>query len=89
MPRASLLAYPDGEGIVDTMALVGDTLYIADTDAIVSVPYEENATRFVSIPKTVTALPAGTINHHWTKTLLARALTEGICMRRSAPTAAD
>jgi glucose/arabinose dehydrogenase len=55
------------------MALVGDILYIADTDAVVRVPYRSGETEIHSVPETVAALPAGTINHHWTKSLVASA----------------
>ena len=55
------------------MALVGDRLYVANSDAIVSFPYNEGDVR-IDAPATVLApLPAGTINHHWTKSLVASA----------------
>ncbi len=53
------------------MALVGDGFYIADTDALLKVPYKEGDTEIGAMPVQVTALPGGTINHHWTKSLLA------------------
>lgn len=50
--------------------LVGNTLYVANADSLVTYPYTPGATR-ISDPGTVlTELPAG-INHHWTKALLA------------------
>jgi hypothetical protein len=55
------------------MALVGDALYIADTDALVRVAYRTGDTEIRATPERVTALPAGTINHHWTKSLVASA----------------
>jgi glucose/arabinose dehydrogenase len=55
------------------MALIGDTLYIADTDAVVRVPYRTGETEILATPERVAALPAGTINHHWTKSLVASA----------------
>lgn len=55
------------------MALVGDTLYIADTDAVVRVPYGTGETEIHAVPERVAALPAGNINHHWTKSLVASA----------------
>ncbi len=55
------------------MALVGDRLYVANSDAIVSFPYKAGDVR-IDAPATVLApLPAGTINHHWTKSLVASA----------------
>jgi glucose/arabinose dehydrogenase len=53
------------------MALVGDTLYLANTDAIVKVPYANGQTQIASTPVHVTDLPAGPLNHHWTKNLIA------------------
>jgi len=50
--------------------LIGNTLYVANTDAIVTFPYVPGATH-IDVPATeFTDLPA-TINHHWTKSLLA------------------
>jgi glucose/arabinose dehydrogenase len=53
------------------MALVGDTFYVADSDAVLAFPYRSGDTELRSAPTKLTALPAGTINHHWTKSLLA------------------
>ncbi len=53
------------------MALVGDTLYVANTDAIVRFPYKEGATQITDAPVKVADLPGGPINHHWTKNILA------------------
>lgn len=74
----------DGDGVAETrsvfkdglnspfgMALVGSTLYIANTDAVVRLPYSAGDTRSDAEPVEVADLPAGTINHHWTKGLVA------------------
>jgi glucose/arabinose dehydrogenase len=53
------------------MALIGDKLYVADSDALLSFPYHEGDTEIRAAPVKVTDLPAGTINHHWTKSLIA------------------
>jgi glucose/arabinose dehydrogenase len=53
------------------MALVGNTFYVANSDAVLSFPYRSGDTELKSAPAKLTALPAGTINHHWTKSLLA------------------
>jgi glucose/arabinose dehydrogenase len=53
------------------MALIGNTLYVADSDAILTFPYRPGDTELRSAPTQLTSLPAGTINHHWTKSLLA------------------
>jgi len=53
--------------------LVGDTLYVANSNGVVRVPYTTGATRACGDPVLLTALPAGTINHHWTKNIVASA----------------
>jgi glucose/arabinose dehydrogenase len=55
------------------MALVGDTFYIANSDALVRVPYHAGQTEITATPVKVLDLPGGPINHHWTKTLVASA----------------
>ncbi|MFL5620432.1 MAG: PQQ-dependent sugar dehydrogenase [Gemmatimonadaceae bacterium] len=82
--RITLLRDADGDGVAETrsvllsgltspfgMALVGDALLVANTDALVRVPYARGDTRITATPTRVTALPAGTINHHWTKNVIA------------------
>ena len=53
------------------MALIGDDLYVADTDAIVKFKYTPGATAITTPGTKVVDLPAGTINHHWTKNIIA------------------
>jgi glucose/arabinose dehydrogenase len=53
------------------MALVGDRIYVADTDALLSFPYHTGQTEIRDAPTKVTDLPGGLINHHWTKSLIA------------------
>lgn len=82
--RITLLRDADGNGVVETrtvfleglnspfgMALVGDEFYVANTDAVVRFPYEEGQTRITAPAETVVDLPAGPINRHWTKSLIA------------------
>ena len=82
--RITLLRDVDGDGVAEVrtafienlnspfgMALVGDTLYVANADAIVSFPYTAGVTRITAAPRTVAALPGGLRNHHWTKSLVA------------------
>ncbi|MHC9086630.1 PQQ-dependent sugar dehydrogenase [Luteimonas sp. RIT-PG2_3] len=81
--RITLLRDGDGDGIAEQrhvfmsglsspfgMALVGDTLYVANADALVKVPYAAGATSITATPEKVADLPAGR-NHHWTKALVA------------------
>src|SRR6204780_1939180 len=53
------------------VALVGQDLYVADTDAIVRYPYREGQTSITAEGTRLTDLPGGPIDHHWTKSLLA------------------
>ena len=53
------------------VALVGNDLYVADTDALLRFPYKEGATSIDAPGTKVTDLPAGPIDHHWTKSLVA------------------
>jgi glucose/arabinose dehydrogenase len=53
------------------MVLVGDQLYVANTDALVRFPYEDGTTRITAPPIKVTDLPGGPLNHHWTKNVVA------------------
>jgi glucose/arabinose dehydrogenase len=53
------------------VALVGEDLYVANTDGIVKYPYKEGATKITAEGTTLTELPGGPIDHHWTKSLVA------------------
>src|SRR6195952_1915581 len=83
--RITLLRDADGDGIAETksvfleklnspfgMVLVGEDFYVADTDAILKFPYHEGDTKITAPGTKLADLPAGTINHHWTKKLTAR-----------------
>ncbi len=82
--RITLLRDADGDGTAEFrtlfidhlhspfgIALVGDELYVAATDAILRFPYRAGDTSITAAPQTLTELPAGPINHHWTKSLVA------------------
>jgi glucose/arabinose dehydrogenase len=53
------------------VALVGNDLYVADTDAILHFPYTPGETSITAPGTVLTPLPGGPIDHHWTKSLLA------------------
>jgi glucose/arabinose dehydrogenase len=82
--RITLLRDRDGDGTLEDrsvfleglhspfgMALIGDQLYVANTDALVRFPYKQGATRIDAAGEKVVDLPAGPINHHWTKNVIA------------------
>jgi glucose/arabinose dehydrogenase len=55
------------------MALIGNHFYVADTDAVLRFDYLSGETHLSGTGTKVLDLPAGRINHHWTKNLIASA----------------
>jgi glucose/arabinose dehydrogenase len=53
------------------VALVGNDLYVANTDAIMRYPYNPGDTKITAPGTELTPLPGGPIDHHWTKSLVA------------------
>jgi len=53
------------------MVLVGNDLYVADTDEVLRFPYQTGETSITTPSVTLTELPGGPIDHHWTKSLTA------------------
>ena len=53
------------------VALVGEDLYVANTDGIVKYPYKDGDTKITAEGTMLTELPGGPIDHHWTKSLVA------------------
>jgi glucose/arabinose dehydrogenase len=84
--RITLLRDTQGTGVADLrtvlldglhspfgMALVGDSLFVADTDAVLRFPYTRGDTHIQAAGSQLAALPGGPINHHWTKNVIASA----------------
>ena len=82
--RITLLRDADGDGVTETrsvfleglnspfgMALVGDDFYVANTDAIMKFPYHAGDIKITAPGVKLVDLPAGALNHHWTKDLIA------------------
>ncbi|WP_460147172.1 PQQ-dependent sugar dehydrogenase [Pseudomonas sp. S2_A02] len=82
--RITLLRDKDHDGVAETrtvflenlnspfgMTLVGNDLYVADTDRLLRFHYENGETAIKSQPIKVVDLPGGTLNHHWTKNVIA------------------
>ncbi len=82
--RITLLRDADGDGTAETkatflsglnspfgMALVGDNLYVANTDAVLRFPYREGDTSIAAQGTKVAELPAGSYNYHWTRNIIA------------------
>ena len=82
--RITLLRDADGDGVAETktvflqglnspfgMALIGSNFYVANTDAILRYAYTDGATEITTPGIKIADLPAGPLNHHWTKSLIA------------------
>ena len=82
--RITLLRDADGDGVAEFrsafvtgmtspfgMVLLGETLYVANTDALVRMPYRAGQSEIRTEYQVVAALPAGDNNRHWTKSLVA------------------
>jgi len=82
--RITLLRDTNGDGVADQrfalltglnspfgMSQVGDQLYVADTDALLRFPFNVGDTKVTAKPYKLVDLPAGRINHHWTKNVIA------------------
>jgi glucose/arabinose dehydrogenase len=82
--RITLLRDADGDGKAETksvflsglnspygMALIGDTLYVANTDSLMAFRYQAGATRITAKGRKILNLPAQAPNYHWTKSLTA------------------
>jgi glucose/arabinose dehydrogenase len=82
--RITLLRDADKDGVAETktvfieglnspfgMALVGKDFYVANSDAVMKFNYSADETHITQAGVKVVDLPAGLINHHWTKNLIA------------------
>ena len=80
--RITLLRDTNGDGVADQrsalleglnspfgMALVGDWLYVANTDALVRFPYHAGDTRITARPEKIVSLPGG--GNHWARNVIA------------------
>ncbi|WOK35555.1 sorbosone dehydrogenase family protein [Sphingomonas sp. C3-2] len=79
--RITLLRDSNGDGVADQrsvflqglnspfgMALIGETLYVANTDAVLAFPYKEGETSIAAKGTKIVDLPGG--YNHWTRNLL-------------------
>jgi glucose/arabinose dehydrogenase len=82
--RITLLRDADGDGAPELrsvfldglrspfgMAAVGDHFYVANTDAVLKFPYVRGASRITGPGTKIVDLPAGALNRHWTRNLIA------------------
>lgn len=81
--RLTLLRDADRDGVAEQrfvlreglnqpfgMQYVGGRLYVANTDGVVSFPFQPGQTTITAMSKPLIALPAGGYNNHWTRNLL-------------------
>lgn len=82
--RIILLRDANGDGVAETrsvflsglnspfgMALIGNDFYVGNTDAVMRFPYEPGATEITAPGEKVAELPAGPVNIHWVKNIVA------------------
>ena len=82
--RITLLRDADHDGVAETrtvflenlnspfgMTLVGNDLYVADSDKLLRFPYQAGETAIKGAGTKVVDLPGGPLNHHWTKNVIA------------------
>ncbi|MGO4523578.1 sorbosone dehydrogenase family protein [Microvirga sp. 2MCAF35] len=82
--RITLLRDANGDGVPEMktvfidhlnspygVALVGEDLYVANTDAIMRYHYTQGQTQITEPGTKLCDLPGGPIDHHWTKALTA------------------
>jgi glucose/arabinose dehydrogenase len=79
--RITLLRDTNGDGVADQrsalleglnsptgMAVIGDWLYVANTDAVVRYPFKPGETRITAKPEKITTLSGG--GNHWARNIL-------------------
>lgn len=84
--RITLLRDSDRDGRAETrevfltnlnqplgIALIDNTLYVANTDGLMRFPYKEGQTRIEDAGTLVLELPAGGYNNHWTRNIVVSA----------------
>ena len=82
--RITLLRDADGDGVAEFrsvllsglrspfgMALVGNTLYVANTDALMAFPFSVGETRITAKGEKVMDLPHNLPNNHWARNVIA------------------
>ncbi|MBC7903069.1 MAG: sorbosone dehydrogenase family protein [Gemmatimonadaceae bacterium] len=84
--RISLIRDADKDGIAETkeifltnlaqplgMLLLNNWLYVANTSSVYRVPYKTGDTKITTPGTKIMDLPAGKVNQHWTRNLIANA----------------
>lgn len=69
--RTSFLTKKEGLNQPFGMLVLGNWLYVANTDGILRFPYSPGQTKITVPGEKIAALPAGKINQHWTRNIIA------------------
>jgi glucose/arabinose dehydrogenase len=82
--RITLLRDTDGDGVADMrsvlltglnspfgMALIGERLFVANTDMLLAFPYKTGDTKITAAGTKIMELPAQAPNNHWARNLIA------------------
>lgn len=69
--RETLLTKEEGLNQPFGMLVIDEWLYVANTDAVLRFPYNAGQTKITTIGEKIATLPAGEINRHWTRNLIA------------------
>jgi glucose/arabinose dehydrogenase len=71
--RSTLLSAANGLNSPYGMAVIGDILYVANTNALIAFPFKLGDTRIAAKAEKIIALPANLPNNHWTRNVVAAA----------------
>lgn len=71
--RETLLTKKEGLNQPFGMLVIGDWLYVANTDAVLRYPYKAGQTKITTKGMKIADLPAGKVNQHWTRNIIANA----------------
>ncbi|AFL81032.1 glucose/sorbosone dehydrogenase [Aequorivita sublithincola DSM 14238] len=69
--RETLLTKKEGLNQPFGMLVIDDWLYVANTDAVMRYPYKTGQTKITAIGEKIADLPAGKVNRHWTRNIIA------------------
>ncbi len=71
--RKTLLTRKEGLNQPFGMLVIDNWLYVANTDAVLRYPYKSGQTRITEMGEKIVDLPAGEVNRHWTRNIIANA----------------
>lgn len=69
--RETFLTKDEGLNQPFGMLVIGDWLYVANTDALLRYPYKAGQTKITGKVEKIADLPAGKHNRHWTRNIIA------------------